>query len=64
MDHNVLMCSPLRCFHFNRGLLCLNRKAGARVGVLLATCGHVVLWPQSGSPRASHVTAASSRHCS
>ena len=64
MDHSVLMCSLLRCFHFNRGLLCLNRKAGAGVGVLLATCGHVGLWPQSRAPRASHAAAESSRHCS
>ena len=64
MDHNVLMCFPLRCFHFNRGLLCLNHKAGAGVGVLLATCGHVGLWPQSWALRASHVTAESSQHCS
>ena len=64
MDHNVLMCVPLSCVHCNRGLLCLNRKAGAGVGVLLATCGHVGLWPQSQAPRASHVTAESGRHCS
>ena len=43
MDHNVLMCFPLRCFHFNRGLLCLNHKATAGEDLLLATCGRVAL---------------------
>ena len=40
MDHNVLMCFPLRCFHFNRGLLCLNRKARGCGGSVISH-----LWP-------------------
>lgn len=36
MDHNVLMCCLLRCFLFNKGRQCLNRKVGAVVHVLLA----------------------------
>lgn len=47
MDHNVLMCSPLRCFHFNRGLQYLNHKARAVVDLLLATCDRMGLWTQS-----------------
>lgn len=47
MDHNVLMCSPLRCFHFNRGLQCLSHKARAVVDLLVATCDRMGLWTQS-----------------
>lgn len=50
MDHNVLMCFPLRCFHFNRGLQCLNHKVRALVDLLLATCGRVLSSGPEGIP--------------
>lgn len=58
MDHNVLMCSPFRCLHFNRGPQCLNHKARAVVDLLLATCDrpYGALDSVQG-PRASHITA-------
>lgn len=54
MDHNVLMCCSLRCFHFNRGLQCLNCKVKAVVDLLLALC-------LVQGPRASPITAQGSR---
>lgn len=66
MDHNVLMCFPLRCFHFNRGLQCLNYKSRAVVDLLLDACGSVGLCTQSraqGHPTSQHRAAGAAHRC-